>query len=55
MKDKIKSLLHWLKLDVTKNIQYDRLTALILKKVLKPDINCIDIGCHKAETLSVMV
>lgn len=55
MKDKIKSLLHWLKLDVTKNIQYDRLTALILKKVIKIDSNCIDIGCHKGEILSEMV
>ena len=55
MKDIIKSLLHFFKLDLTKNIQYDRLTALILEQVIKQDSNCIDIGCHKGEILEVMI
>ncbi|MFT6717598.1 MAG: FkbM family methyltransferase [Saprospiraceae bacterium] len=55
MKDTIKAILHFFKLDLTKNIQYDRLTNLILKQVIKQDSNCIDIGCHKGEILEVMM
>jgi FkbM family methyltransferase len=55
MKDFIKAILNFLKLDVTKNIQYDRLTNLILKQVIKEDSNCIDIGCHKGEILEIMI
>lgn len=55
MKDKIKALLHFFKLDLTKNIQYDRLTNVILKKVIRPNSNCIDIGCHKGEILQEML
>jgi FkbM family methyltransferase len=55
MKDIIKAILHFFKLDLTKNIQYDRLTNLILKQVIKEDSNCIDIGCHKGEILEIMI
>lgn len=55
MKDFIKAILNFLKLDLTKNIQYDRLTNLILKQVIKEDSNCIDIGCHKGEILEIMI
>lgn len=55
MKDAIKAVLHFFKLDITKNIQYDRLTNLILKQVIKQDSNCIDIGCHKGEILDEMI
>lgn len=36
---------------LTKNIAYDKQTAAIMKQVLQPDSNCIDIGCHKGEVL----
>ncbi len=55
MKDLIKAILNFFKIDLTKNIQYDRLTNLILKRVIKKDSNCIDIGCHKGEILDVML
>jgi FkbM family methyltransferase len=55
MRDTIKAILHFFKLDLTKNIQYDRLTTLILKQVIKEDTNCIDIGCHKGEILEIMM
>ncbi len=42
-------------LDVTKNIKYDRLTQQILKKHLRNDDNCIDIGCHRGEILDLML
>jgi FkbM family methyltransferase len=55
MKDLIRKILCFLHLDLTKNLEYDRLTKLILKKVLKEDSNCIDIGCHKGEILELML
>jgi FkbM family methyltransferase len=44
-----------LRLDLTKNLKYDRLTRKILKKELKKNHNCIDIGCHKGEILDLML
>ena len=51
LKQFIKKLLISLHIDLTKNIHYDRLTLDVLTAVLKPDSNCIDIGCHKGEIL----
>lgn len=55
LKDSIRELLIDLHLDLTKNLEYDRLTRAILKKSLSPDHNCIDIGCHKGEILDLML
>lgn len=54
-KDFVRSVLTFLHLDITKNLQYDRLTTRIFKEVLKPSSNCIDIGCHKGEMLQQMI
>jgi FkbM family methyltransferase len=54
-KDLLKKALIHLHLDVTKNMQYDRYTRQIMKHVLKPDSNCIDIGCFKGEILEEMI
>lgn len=51
LKQFIKKILISLHIDLTKNIHYDRLTLKIFDKVLQPDSNCIDIGCHKGEIL----
>jgi FkbM family methyltransferase len=51
LKQFIKKILIALRIDLTKNIHYDRLTLRILDAVLKEDSNCIDIGCHKGEIL----
>ena len=51
IKQLIKKILIALRIDLTKNIHYDRLTLMILDKVLEKDSNCIDIGCHKGEIL----
>lgn len=40
---------------LTKNIEYDRQTLKVMRKVLKPDSNCLDIGCHKGEVLEHML
>jgi FkbM family methyltransferase len=54
MKKIIKSILFALGLDITKNQKYDRQTLKIMSRVIQPNSNCIDIGCHKGEMLEVM-
>ena len=54
-KDLIRSTLNFLHLDLTKNLEYDRLTKLIMKIVINRDSNCIDVGCHKGEILDSMI
>lgn len=55
LKNIIRSTLIFLKFDLTKNLEYDRLTRLILKKIIKEDSNCIDVGCHKGEILDMFL
>lgn len=54
-KELIRKILIATGLDITKNIKYDRLTLQILKRVIKKDSNCIDIGAHKGEILSQII
>jgi FkbM family methyltransferase len=51
----IRTVLILFRFDLTKNLKYDRLTNVIMKKVIKPGSNCIDIGCHKGELLEIMI
>jgi FkbM family methyltransferase len=55
MKQIIRNLLWAFHLDITRNLRYDRLTWKVMRKVLKPDSNCIDVGCHKGELLEWMI
>ena len=50
-KDIIRQALNFMHLDLTKNLEYDRLTKSIMKRTIRPDSNCIDVGCHKGEIL----
>lgn len=52
IKNILREILLFLSLDLTKNLKYDRLTRLIMKKSLTANSNCIDIGCHKGEILA---
>lgn len=52
VKNLVRKTLQALHLDLTKNLEYDRLTSVILKRVLKPHSNCVDVGCHKGEILT---
>lgn len=54
-KNLIKDCLFFLHLDVTKNLKYDRLTKKVMKKIITPNSNCIDIGCHKGEILEDII
>jgi FkbM family methyltransferase len=47
----LRNLFNFLHLDLTKNLEYDRLTKKIMLRHIKADSNCIDIGCHKGEVL----
>lgn len=50
-----KKCLAFARIDLTKNMAYDRLTLNILKTKLKSTSNCIDIGCHDGEVLKQMI
>jgi len=54
-KNLIRSSLNILHLDLTKNLEYDRLTKLIMKRTISSVSNCIDIGCHKGEILDIII
>ena len=55
VKDILREILINLHLDLTKNLEYDRLTRVILKRFIKQNHNCVDVGCHKGEILDLML
>ena len=55
MKKFLKRLFSLLHISVTRNQKYDAYTQKIIQRSLKPDSNCIDIGCHKGEILGLMI
>ena len=55
IKEMLREILLFLRLDLTKNLKYDRLTKEILNTYLHPDSNCIDVGCHKGEILDIIL
>lgn len=54
-KNLLRSAFNFFHLDVTKNLEYDRLTKLVIKKVVTPNANTIDVGCHKGEILDMIL
>jgi len=55
IKDLLRKTLIFLHIDLTKNLQYDRLTGKIMKRCIRSNSNCIDIGAHKGEILELML
>lgn len=55
LKSMLKSMLKALPIAFTRNQRYDRDTERILRRVLGPVSNAIDIGCHKGEVLDTML
>ncbi len=41
--------------DIDKNVYYDRLTELIMKKTLRENSICVDVGCHAGSILQMMM
>jgi FkbM family methyltransferase len=55
MKKKLKNLLKSLPVALTKNHLYDIQTRKIIKGNLRPDSNCVDVGCHEGEIMDLMI
>jgi FkbM family methyltransferase len=55
LKRTARGILNALHIDLTRNLEYDRLTKLIIKKYIEKTSNCIDIGCHKGEILDLFL
>jgi FkbM family methyltransferase len=55
MKQLLKKILNILHITITRNQRYDAYTLKILRKVLKPGSNAVDIGCHLGEILDEMI
>jgi FkbM family methyltransferase len=55
LKATIKKILKALPIAFTKNQRYDRLTKQVIRRVCKPESNCIDVGCHKGEILDLFL
>lgn len=55
LKETIKKILKALPFAFTKNQQYDRQTKQVIRRVCRPESNCVDIGCHKGEILDLFL
>lgn len=55
LKDILRKTLLFLKLDLTRNLRYDRLANQIYQRLIMPGMNTIDVGAHKGEVLEFLV
>ena len=55
MREFLKKIVHVWPWPLTLNERYDRQTKAVIKKVLKSDSLCIDVGCFKGEILQAMI
>ncbi len=55
LKDKLRKVALKLPFAITRNIAIDQATFKIMKDILKPSSNCIDVGCHKGEIMDVIL
>jgi FkbM family methyltransferase len=55
MKSIIRNLLNTFRIDLTKNLKYDRLSKAIISSSLTEKSNTVDIGCHKGEILDLIM
>ncbi|GAB4092710.1 FkbM family methyltransferase [Flaviaesturariibacter terrae] len=54
LKDALKKVAAILPFPLTPNQRYDRDTVRVLKRVCRPDSNCVDVGTHRGEILELM-
>lgn len=50
----LRQFLKWLRLDLTLNLKYDRLTESVIRRVLTANDTAVDVGCHKGEILDIL-
>jgi FkbM family methyltransferase len=55
IKDIVRKILIRLPFPLTENIKTDQQTNKLLSQILKPDSNCIDVGCHKGEIMDEII
>jgi FkbM family methyltransferase len=55
IKDIVRKILIKLPFPLTENIKTDQQTNRLLSQILKPDSNCIDVGCHKGEIMDEII
>jgi FkbM family methyltransferase len=51
LKNIAKRVLSFFGIHLTQNQRYDALTLKVMKRIIKQDSNCVDIGCHKGEVM----
>jgi FkbM family methyltransferase len=54
LKDALKKALNLLPFAVTQNQHYDRETKAVIRRLCRPDSNCVDVGTHRGEILDIM-
>ena len=55
MKKRLKNIIKKIPIAFTQNQKYDKQTKEVIKRCLKSDSNCIDVGCHEGEVLEIML
>ena len=51
IKSLLRKILLFLRLDITKNLAYDRMSRELIRRDVRSSDNCVDIGAHKGEFL----
>lgn len=51
IKSLLREILLFLRLDVTKNLAYDRMSRELIRRYVSSSDNCVDVGAHKGEFL----
>ena len=51
IKNILREILFFLRLDITKNLTYDRMSRKLIRQYVGADDNCVDVGAHKGEFL----
>lgn len=52
IKSLLREVLLFLRLDITKNLAYDRMSRKLIRNCVRPSDHCVDVGAHKGEFLS---
>ena len=55
LKQLVKQILSSLGIHITRNQRYDALASKIMRRTIRQNSNCVDVGCHKGEILEEMV
>lgn len=54
IKNLLRELLLFFRIDLTKNLAYDRMSRQLIRNHILPSDNCVDVGAHKGEVLKFL-